>query len=90
MVAILKISNRNDFSYFSSTSHSDVSYQVLSQLAFGSGEEVKNRFSRQPPWWPFWISNWNNLAIFDLQVIPMLPTKFRVSWLFGSGEEEKN
>ena len=30
------------------------------------------------------------LAIFDLQVIPMLPTKFQVNWLFGSGEEAKN
>ena len=30
------------------------------------------------------------LAIFDLQVTQMLPTKFRVNWLFGSGEEVKN
>ena len=30
------------------------------------------------------------LPIFDLQVIPMLPTKFRVNWPFGSGEEAKN
>ena len=27
------------------------------------------------------------LAIFDLQVTLMLPTKFRVNWPFGSGEE---
>ena len=26
------------------------------------------------------------LAIFDLQVILMVPTKFRVNWPFGSGE----
>ena len=26
------------------------------------------------------------LTIFDLQVIPMLPTKFQVSWPFGSGD----
>ena len=31
-----------------------------------------------------------NLANFDLQVTPMLPTKFRVNWPFGSGEEAKN
>ena len=31
-----------------------------------------------------------NLAIFDLQVTPMLPTKFRVNWPFGSEEEAKN
>ena len=30
------------------------------------------------------------LAIFDLQVTPMLPSKFGVNWPFGSGEEEKN
>ena len=30
------------------------------------------------------------LAIFDLRVIPMFPTKFRVNWSFGSGEEAKN
>ena len=30
------------------------------------------------------------LASFDLQVTPMLPIKFQVSWLFGSGEEAKN
>ena len=30
------------------------------------------------------------LAIFDLQVTQMTPTKFRVNWPFGSGEEVKN
>ena len=30
------------------------------------------------------------LATFDIQAIPMLPTKFQVNWPFGSGEEEKN
>ena len=30
------------------------------------------------------------LAIFDLQVTPILPTKFGVNWPFGSGEEAKN
>ena len=30
------------------------------------------------------------IAIFDLQVTPMLPCKFGVNWPFGSGEEEKN
>ena len=31
-----------------------------------------------------------NLAIFDLQVTLMLPSKFGVNWSFGSGEEAKN
>ena len=30
------------------------------------------------------------LAIFDLQVIAMLPTKFQVNWPFVLGEEAKN
>ena len=29
------------------------------------------------------------LAIFDLQVTLMLPSKFGVNWPFGSGEEAK-
>ena len=29
------------------------------------------------------------LAIFDLQVTPMLPRKFEVNWPFDSGEEAK-
>ena len=47
---------------------------------FDSGEEVKNRFSRWPPWRPFWISIGTILAIFDLPATPMLPT----NWPFGS------
>ena len=30
------------------------------------------------------------LAFFELQVIPIFPTKFRVSWPFYSGEEAEN
>ena len=30
------------------------------------------------------------LAIFDLQVTLIVPSKFGVNWLFGSGEEAKN
>ena len=30
------------------------------------------------------------LAIFDLQVTTILPSKFEVNWPFGSGEEAKN
>ena len=59
----------------------------------GLGEEAKNRFSRWPPWrhggylgFPIGTI----LAIFDLQVTLILPTKFGVNWPFGSGEEAKN
>ena len=104
--------------------------QVQVNRPFGSGEEVKNRFSRRPPWLPSWMSNRNDftffliykspwcflpsfkstslsvqekkwkidfqdghhlghlafpvgiiLAIFDLQVTLMTPTKFQINWL---------
>ena len=31
---------------------------------FGSGEEAKNKFSRWQPWWPSWISDWNDFSYF--------------------------
>ena len=81
------ISNQNKFSYFWSTSHPDTSYQVLSQLAFfGSGEDAKNRFSSGH----LGFSIGTILAIYDVQVTPMLPTKFKVTKPFGSGEVAKN
>ena len=46
------------------------------KLPFGSGEKAKYRF-------PIGTI----LAIFDLQVTAMLPTKFQINWLFGPGEE---
>ena len=45
-------------------------------LPFASGKEANNRFSRWSIWWPSWMSNRTILAIFDLQVPLMLPTKF--------------
>ena len=36
-------------------------------LSFGSGEKAKNRFSRWRPWQPSWISEWNDLVIFDVR-----------------------
>ena len=60
---------------------------------FGSGEKMKNRFSRWPPRRPSWISDWYDFSyhqVFYLQVTPMLPVEFQVNWPFGSGEEAKN
>ena len=54
------ISDRKDFSYFLFESHHDISYQVLSELAFHSGDEGQNRFSRLQPWQSSWISNLNS------------------------------
>ena len=52
---------------------------------------MENRFSRWPPYGGhpgFPIKKIS--ANFNLQVTLMLPTKFQVSWLCGSGEEAKN
>ena len=57
------------------------SYEVSSQMAFGSGEEAKIRFSRWPPIGAV-------LATSDLQVTMILPTKFPVNWPFDSGEAQ--
>ena len=63
-------------------------YQI--NWTFGSGEEVQNRFSKQRPWRHIGFLIGTNLALFYLQVTPMLLTKIGVSWPFGSGEEAKN
>ena len=52
------------------------------------GSEAQNRFSRCLPLQRFWIPIETLLATFDLQVAPILPTKFQVNWLFGSGEAQ--
>ena len=81
------ISNRNHFSYFLSISHPDASYFVSNQWPYSSGEETKIHF-QDGRHLGFPIGK--ILAVFDPQVTPMLPTKFQVSWLFGSEEEAKN
>ena len=65
---------------------------------FGSEEEAKNIFSKWPPWWQSRISNPNDFSSSlsikkgkrNLQVTPMLPTKFRINWPFVFGEEGQN
>ena len=52
-------------------------------MPFGSGEEAKNRFSR---WHHLGFPIGTILAIFDLQVTLMLPTKYQVNWPRGVGE----
>ena len=59
---------------------------------FRSGAEAINRFSRWPPWLPYWIGFLIRtiLAIFNLQIIPKLPRQVGVNWPFDSGKEVKN
>ena len=86
------ISDRNNFRYFWSTSHHNASYQVWSQLAFGfrrRSEKIdfQDTCSCHGGYLGFKIGM--ILAIFDLLVTPMLPSKFVVNWPFGSGKEAK-
>ena len=85
------IYDRHDFSYFWSTSHPNASYQVSSQLAFRCrrrSEKIDFQDGSHGGHLGYPIGT--ILAIFDLQVTLMLPTKFRVNWLLGLGEEAKN
>ena len=85
------ISNRNDFSHFWSISHPNASYQISSQLAFGfrrRSEKQDFQDGHYGGYLRFPISM--ILAIFDLQVTLIIPTKFGVSWPFGSGNKVKN
>ena len=82
------ISDWNDFSYFWSKSHPDASYQVLSQLAFGfrrtelllQKKKRKIDFQDGHHGSHLGFPIRTILAIFDLQVTSMLPTKFQVHW----------
>ena len=52
---------------------------------FGSGEEAKNRFSNGGHGGHLGFPIGTILAIFDLQVTLMLPTKYQVNWPKGVG-----
>ena len=83
------ISDRNNFSYFWSTSHPNASYQVSSQLAFRCRRRSEKYIFKMDGG-HLWFPIRTILAIFDLQVTLMHPTKFRIKWLLGLGEEAKN
>ena len=56
----------------------------------GLGEEAKTDFHNGCHGGYLGFPIGTILAIFDLQVIPKLPSKFELNWPFGSGEEAKN
>ena len=82
------ISDWHDFSYFWSTSHPNVSYEVWSLSVQEKKLNIDFQDGGHGGHLGFLIRT--ILAIFDLQVTLMLPTKFRVKWLLGLGEEAKN
>ena len=78
------ISDRNNFSYFLPISYPDSSYQVSSQLAFlfwRRSEKIDFQDGSHGGHLGFPIGK--ILAIFYLQVTPMIPTKFQVKWPRG-------
>ena len=84
------ISDRNKLSYFWSTYHPDTSYRVSSHLAFRFRRRFKIDFQDGSRGIHLGFPITTVLAILDLQVAPILPTKFRVSWSFRSWEEVQN
>ena len=84
------ISDQNDFSYFLSTSHPNDSYPFKSIGLLGQEKKWKINFQDGPYGGQLGFPIGSILAFFDLPVIQMLPTKFRINWPFGSGEEVKN
>ena len=83
------ISDLNDFSYFLSKSHPPHASCFLPSFE-STGLSVQEK----KPKIDFQNGHHGShlgflirtiLAIFDLQVKPILPTKFRVNWPFGSG-----
>ena len=72
-----------------------LSTMVRVSWLFGSGEEVKNRFSRWLPWLPSWISDRNDLSyIVCVSLIYKSPRcflpRFELIWPLASEEEAKN
>ena len=70
--------------------HPDASYKVSSQLAFWfrrRSKKIDFQDGHHSGHFGFLIST--ILAIFDLQVTSLLPTKFGINWPFRSGEVKK-
>ena len=63
---------------------------MSNQLTFRFRGRIAKSIFKMRSWRPSRISDQNSLATFDLQFTLILPTKFRVSRPFGSGEEAQN
>ena len=87
MVAIAVVLDRNYFTYFYLQVILMLPTKFLVNWPFSSRAGAKKDFQdgRHDLGFPIRTI----LAIFDLQVTPMLPI-FRISWSFGSGEDAKN
>ena len=77
-----------DFSYFWSTSHPDASLESTGLSVQEKKRKIDFQDGGHGGHLGFLIGT--ILAIFDLQVTLIVPSKFGVNWPFGSGEEAKN
>ena len=82
------ISDQHDFSYFLIYKSPRCFLASLESIGL-SVQEKKRKIDFQDGGHLGFLIN-TILASFDLQVTPMLPSKFGVNWPFGSGEEAKN
>ena len=82
------ISDQHDFSYFFIYKSPRCFLASLESIGL-SVQEKKRKIDFQDGGHLGFLIN-KILASFDLQVTPMLPSKFGVNWPFGSGEEAKN
>ena len=82
------ISDQNEFCYFSSTSHPNATYHVLSQLAFWFRRRIKNIDFSDGGRLGFLIGT--ILAIFDLQITRRFLPSFKSVGLSVQGKKRKN
>ena len=82
---------RNDFSYMWSTSRPDSSYHIFKSTGLSvQNKKFKIGFQDGGCGGHLGFPIETILAIFDLQIAPTLPTRFQVSWPFGSRQEVQN
>ena len=74
-----QISDQNNFSNSESLCHSDASNQVWSQSPLWFGRRCVLKNFKMAPWQPSWCRNGTNLAVLNLHVSPVPPTKFQLN-----------
>ena len=89
MAAILDFQSEQFSLLFLSTNPRDASYQVSSQKALRFRRRSEKKIFKMAATEVILNLQLERLAVFDLQVTPMIPTKFQVNWPFNSGEQAK-
>ena len=82
--------NENDFSNFESLCHYDAAHQVSAQSDLGFGRRCRLKNFKMAAMAASWISERNDLAILNLHVATMPPTKFQLNPTYGSGGDVEN